>query len=381
MNKRIDTEDLKNVAFILHPINIDEFKKKAFFYAPFEVLVAWLLNQFSPKVVKNFFSKLPPHSFMSIHNLKSPSNLMIDVQGIMCGLFPEEVVVNKEAALKKVLDAINYAVRKDAQVVVLAGFTSIVCSNEQCIESIVRDTNIIITSGNTFTAALAIDGILKSAELLQINPSKSTLAVIGATGDIGSICAKVLSKRFRNVILCSRNIQNDDLIVKETSVFANKVIIENNFSDAVKNSEVILLATSSFISFISSADVKPYSIICDVSLPHNVDHDFLEKRRDVFVFDGGRSMINCDSQDKKWANFVKNNSIYGCIAEGLILGFEKEYKKFSINRGDITEDNICKILSLGEKNGFGLADFSFHEIPYKQEDLKMYRDLFISRHC
>lgn len=375
-------QNLTKVAFVLHPINVSEFKEKAFFYSPFDGLITWLLNQFSSKIIKRCFQKLPPHNFMYVHNLESSSHHKIDVLGIMCSLFPEEVVVNKRVALEKVLNAVRYAVKKGAQIVVLTGFTSIVCDDERYLVEIIRHNNIIVTSGNTLTAALAIEGILEASKWLEVNPANLTMAVIGATGDIGSICAQILSKRFKKVILCSRNIQHDDPIVKRVSFFANEVTVENDSSKAVKKADVVLLATSSFIPLVNPSDIKPYSIICDVSLPHNLIHDLLGRRKDIFAFDGGRSTTrNCRSKNRGWLDFVKNNSIYGCVAEGLTLGFEKTYKKFSINRGEITENNILEILNLSKRNGFGLADFSFHGKPYSRGELDMYRNLFIKRYC
>src|SRR3989338_5919104 len=373
--------NLKKVAFVLHPMNVSEFKEKTFFYSPFDSLIAWLLNQLSPQIVEKCFQKLPQHNFMCVHNLKSALNFKIDVLGIMCGVFPEEVVVNKEMALKKVLNAIKYAIRKGAQIIVLKGFTSIACNDEQYLSEIVRNNNVVITSGNTLTAALAIEGVLEASQWLEVNPANLTISIVGATGDIGSICAKILAKKFRKIILCSRNIRQDDPLVREISFLNDKITIENDSSKAIKHAEVVLLATSSFIHLINPVDIKPYSIICDVSLPYNLTDDFTVRRKDIFAFDGGRATtINCHSSNKKWLNFVRDNSIYGCVAEGLALGFERARKNFSINRGEITEANILEIRDLSNRNGFGLAGFSFHGRLYSREELNTYRDLFVKRY-
>ena len=367
------------VAFILHPLNVSEFNEKAFFYLPFDKILSFILQKTSPRVVKKLFAKLPPHIFLNVDNFTSLLNKRISIIGVMCGLFPEELI-NENKAFEKVLKAVRFALKKEAKIIILTGFTSIVGNEGEEIRRIFKNKDIIITSGNAFTAALSIRGIIKAAEVFKKDIQESTISIIGATGDIGGICSIVLAKKFKNIILCSREINERNKIVQETYKFTKNLIVEPNIQNAVKNADFVLLATSSYLPLIDPKDIKPHSIICDTSLPHNIHDNFIFERKDVFVFDGGIAKIEVDYKDKKWNKFAKNNTVYGCIAEGMILGFARLFTNFSIGRGNITEKDIEQITYLGELHGLRLADFSFHNKIYTMEEIEQYRQQFTVNH-
>jgi fatty aldehyde-generating acyl-ACP reductase len=85
----------------------------------------------------------------------------------------------------------------------LGGFSSILIEGnfDQLPER--RDT--IFTTGNTLTVAFIVQGIRKMCALDGRDISKSTLLIIGATGDVGSGCARCLAPFVKRVMLYARN--------------------------------------------------------------------------------------------------------------------------------------------------------------------------------
>jgi len=79
--------------------------------------------------------------------------------------------------------------RTPTSLVGLGAFTSIVTSNGTSM----NDYEIPITTGNAYTTALMGQGIIKAAEIRQIDISKSKAAVVGAAGNIGSCLTSLLS--------------------------------------------------------------------------------------------------------------------------------------------------------------------------------------------
>ncbi len=365
------------VAFILHPLNISDLKKKTSFYYPFNSILDFLFKIIPAERVKKIFSGIPPHVFLSVKNLRSRQDKKIDLMGIMCGLFPEEVAVNYESACQKVIKAVEFALKKGSNIIVLTGVTSIITSGGEQIRAKINANRYILTTGNALTAGFCVEGILTALKIFGKKPDNLIVSIVGATGDIGSICAKVLSKEFSKTILCSRKISEDDPVARFLNHAGRTCLITTSVKEAVKEADVILLATSSYLPLIDFQDVKSSSIICDVSLPFNTKEDFVRLRPDVFVFDGGKARVDLkvSKNNKRWANFINQNSVYGCIAEGLTLGFEGASKDYSFGKGKISEDNLLSIVAAARENGIELAEFAFHEKCYSIEDLARYRTL------
>ncbi len=182
---------INSLGFIGHPIDFESLYKML---GPFGLLARRI-----PKFrLKEFLNNIPPYRLTSIKNIRSSKDVLIDCHTIICPMLPEDMVgFDKELVLKKIILAVRRAEKLGSKIVTLGGFTSVV-GNEG--EEVSKHSNIAVTSGNTYTAALAIEGILKAAYYMDIDLSGSTLAVIGATGDIGSICTRILSKKVKKLL-------------------------------------------------------------------------------------------------------------------------------------------------------------------------------------
>src|SRR3989440_6319505 len=91
----------------------------------------------------------------------------------------------------RVRGAAAAAIHVGAKIVSLGGFSSILIEGnfDQLPER--RDT--VFTTGNTLTVAYIVQGIKKMCALEGRNLRRSTLLIVGATGDVGSGCARYLA--------------------------------------------------------------------------------------------------------------------------------------------------------------------------------------------
>lgn len=365
----------KKVTFILHPLNVFEFKEKSFFYNPFQLLVVVIIALLPSKLIKKGFSLIPPHVFLVAKNITSRIGGSIDVSGVMCCVFPDQMITSKERALKKVIASVSYAVRKGADVVVLTGFTSIITNAGKDICHLFKDQSVLITSGNTFTAKLCVEGIKKAAKIFNKELNELTLAVIGATGDIGRACSIELSKDFNRLILCSRNINEDDDFVSKIKKNNKNLIVTQNISESLVNADIVLIVTSSYLPLVEKDDLKNGAIVCDASLPYNTRDNIIVERKDVFIFDGGKAKLDFSQIkiNKKWERFC-NNSIYGCIAEGILSGFEGMNNEQTHYNSKISQSNMLKFSELAKLHGIELAEFSFHGKMYTSEHIQNIRN-------
>ncbi|MBI4706904.1 MAG: shikimate dehydrogenase [Candidatus Omnitrophica bacterium] len=313
---------------------------------------------------------------MDIRNVVSKTGLKIDGIAVMCPYVPKQMVtLGEKVVLKKIISSVRLAKKLGAGIVGLGGFTSIV-GNEG--EIVAKEVDVAVTSGNTYTAALALQGIEKAAQILERPLESSVVAVIGATGDIGGICAKILSRKAKTLILCARKIEEavDFISVLKKSSRTN-IIIEKYADKVASQADFIISATSAATTIISPQNLRPGAVVCDVSLPPDIAKEVIKMRNDVFVFDGGKaSFLNSGLiESNKWKGIFPNGIIYGCLAETMILALEQKFVNFSIGRGNITEDKIKFISELAERHGFSLAPFHCGRYIYTQEDIQRIKNL------
>ncbi len=344
----------------------------------FNDLVGWpafVLRRLPQPLLKDLIRIWPPYRCIDISPVQSLTHSQAYGIGISCPLLPEHfVTLNSREVLKKIIDSARLGERFGARIIGLGGFTS-AFGNEG--EEVAQRLNVSVTSGNTYTAALTIQGLLKSAELMELNVSESRVAVIGATGDIGSICAKVFSKKCAELILAARKEKRLIEFASEIECDASaRIRIAKHTTDAIKDADLILTATSAITTLIEPADLKVGAIVCDVAYPANISRDIWQRRDDVFVFEGGLATWPFYNQLKdlrKLQQFSPPGTVHGCLAETMLLALEEKFVNFSLGRGYITEARIDEIVGIAQKHGFTLAPFRCGDISYSHNDIDRIR--------
>lgn len=353
---------MKKFAMITHLTGLKSHEN--FIYYPILNLVLRVVPQ---EVLKKWIPLLPPHRILNVYNITSENGKTTQGVGIMCPLLPEQFLrFSEQDVLARILKSCRKAQSLGADIIGLAAFTSVVGNEGQYIS---ENSNINVTSGNTYTAFLAIDSILKATKMLNINASKINLVVLGATGDIGSICAKVLAESFSHITIVARNSEKLSHLVASLPK-TNTIEIEKNPEKAVASGDVILCVTSSVFPLFDVGVLKAGSIFCDVSIPSAIPKIKKNFRKDVLIYDGGKAMLpNVEIvKGDKWKRLFPNNVIFGCLAETILLALEERMENFSVGRGNITIDKINQVKDMSLRHGFSTAPFSFGDYAYTQED-------------
>ncbi len=339
---------MRKFGFIAHPIDVKSFYG---FWGPFAKLIP-------PHMIKKISEKLPPYRLCSLKNIRSLTGETISGEIVLVPLLPLQIASMPEEQVLNIIEkAIDICVQHGAEIVGLGGFTSVV-GNEGAVLS--KRVKVPLTSGNTLTASLALDGIYKASNLMELNLDTATAAIIGATGDIGSICTRMLAHKVKKINIAARNENKLDVFAKELSKTSNAVIEVCKYTrDAIKNADIIMSATSSITTLIEPQTLKPGSIVCDVALPVNIAREVVQTRDDIMVFEGGLARIAYiqDVRNNKLAYILPTKGVYGCASETMALTFENRFENYSIGRGNIRENKIYEIKRIAEKHGIVLSDF------------------------
>jgi predicted amino acid dehydrogenase/ribosome-associated toxin RatA of RatAB toxin-antitoxin module len=309
----------------------------------------------SREFIGQLFHITPSFKLFDVLNFKSKTGQTVNGCFIIATFIPDMIENDIWAVFSKVVKACKIAEKHGIGIVTLGGFTSIVA--ERTGREIASEVNVPVTTGNSFTAAMAIDGVLKAAELLNLDLAKAKLAIIGGTGDIGSACARGLVDKVRQLTITGRTKANLVRLRGELSKRRKaRVFATTDNEAAVKDADIIIATASAVASILKIDSFKPGAIICDVGYPKNISYTHTN-RQDVFIFSGGLAKPPTPLAIPFDIGLPSPEAIYGCFSESIILALEKRYENFSFGRGNITPEKIEEIRQLGKKHGFEVADF------------------------
>jgi len=354
---------MNKFGFIVHPIDFQTFYGHL---GPLGKLLKILPSSISTK----FNISMPPRILSSYDKIRFLDG-EISGEVVTLPLMPIQIAsLGEEKVLGLIRKGIDLCAKRGAQIVGLGGFTSVV-GNEG--EVLSKRVSVPLTSGNTLTSSLALDGIYKAAYVMGLSLHEATVAVIGATGDIGSICTKILSNKVRKLNIAARNEQKLNEFASNMKKYGSAdVEVFKYAKDAVKNADIVLSATSSVTTIIEPSSLKSGAIVCDVAIPANIAKEVAVLRDDILVFEGGLAKLPYygDVLNEAVKDLLPKNSMYGCLAEAMVLALEGRFEPFSIGRGNITENKIEEIKSMASRQGIVVSDFFCGYRMFTEKDIE-----------
>ncbi len=266
---------------------------------------------------------------------------------------------------KKIVQTGRLAQKLGAKLLGLGAFTAVVGDGGL---TIARQLDIPVTTGDSYTVAVAVAAVKKAAQVMDIPLHQATAAVVGATGAIGKVCAQLLAPDVAQIILLGRstNKLNDvKYLVQQTGQTA--VQTSTNMAD-LQHANVIITVSSAINSIIQPQHLKSGAVVCDVARPRDVSRQVVEKRNDVLVIEGGMVHVPGD------VNFNFNfgfppQMAFACMAETMILALEQRYESYTLGK-EISLAQVQEIARLANKHGFSLGGFRSFEQPVTVEAIE-----------
>ncbi len=309
----------------------------------------------SREFINKLFHVTPSFKLYDHKGFKSKTGQAVDGSFILATFIPDMIEKDMWTVFSKVIRACKIAEKQGVGVVTLGGFSSIVA--ERIGHEISREVDVPVTTGNTFTAAMVIEGVLKAANLLDLDTGSSHIAIVGGTGDIGSGCARVLASKAKKITITGRTKAHLKRLKKELNKKRKaRIVATTDNKKAVEDADIVIAAASASASILEINWFKPGAIITDVGYPKNISYT-PAKRDDLLIFSGGLTKTPTRLSFPIDTGLPDDSITYGCFAESIILALEKKYENYSFGRGNIFPGNIEEIANLGKKHGFEVSDF------------------------
>ena len=365
-------------AFVIHPLSQEYFQRV-------EPLAT--IAKVAPPVVMDVVEKAmayaPPFTYSHVTGIKSPTGAEAEGWLITVGGTPKELMAHSpEFTYGRLLAAAETARKLGAQVMGLGAFTKVVGDAGV---TVARRAPLPITTGNSYSASGALwaahEAMLQLgiAEFDDRGRIRGKVMVVGATGAIGSVCARLLALASDEMWLVSP--ESAKLLALKHDIERGEHRAEIHVAATpdghLGDMDLIVTATSGAGKrVLDIMEVKPGCVITDVARPLDLSAEDVAKRPDVLVVESGEIELPGDVKMKNIG--LPAGVAYACLAETVVLAPEGRYETFTVGR-DIEWEKVKEIYKLGLKNGMKLAVISGVNGVYTPEAIARIRELALER--
>ncbi|WP_178084851.1 dehydrogenase [Rhodoferax aquaticus] len=359
--------NIRRFAFVIHPLS-QEFIRKGF-------PIPKSTPKFVMDKVETLAAHMPPMVYCKMDNIISPTGAEAEGWLISVGGTPKEMLSRSpEFTYRRLLHAARIAEKMGAQIMGLGAFTKVV--GDAGI-TVARRSSLPITTGNSYSASGALwaaadamrrMGLVKLTKGAKKVPAKTM--VIGATGSIGSVSARLLAMAFDEVVIAARDLAKLEEL--KASILLDtpdaKVTCSIDYDNLLSDMDMIVTSTSGAgKKILDITKVKPGCVITDVARPLDLPPSEVAKRPDVLVIESGEIELPTKVKGMKSIG-LPPNVIYACLAETIVLALEGRFEVFTVGR-DTEWEKVKEIYKLGLKHGMKLSAISGVKGVYSDADI------------
>jgi predicted amino acid dehydrogenase len=363
-------------AFVIHPLSTQYFRN----VQPLDVITQ--LPGMTP-LVEKAAAYFPPFVYSHVSGIQSPTGAEAEGWLITVGGTPRELLSHSpEFTYSRLLEAADIARKLGAQIMGLGAFTKVVGDAGV---TVARRAPLPVTTGNSYSASAALwaaheaIGRLGIAEVDEAGRLRGKAMVVGATGAIGSVCARLLALATDELWLVSP--ESAKLLALKAEIESEdpraRVFVAARPDEALPGMDMIVTATSAAgQKVLDVMALKPGCVVTDVARPLDLSAEDVAKRPDVLVIESGE--IELPGERVRMRDIgLPPGVVYACLAETIVLALEGRYETFTVGRS-IEWTKVKEIYGLGLKHGMRLATISGVNGVHTDEDFDRVRRLALA---
>jgi len=359
--------EVSRFAFVIHPLSVRMIKSHPKFrlmrFLP-DRLVEWCASFMPPMYVSKVVGPVSPKTGQKVEGYlytlgATPRRMM--QQGV-------------RSTYDKLLQVARRAQRRGARIMGLGAFTSVVGDAGR---TVAHEADIAVTSGNSLTVAATLEAAKQAVvKMGATDLTRGRAMIVGATGSIGSVCARLIAQAIKDVVLISiepeRLIELKRRIQRETP--GSRVVIGTRPGDHLPECDLVVTATSAFGQrVLDLSRCKPGAVVCDVARPHDISPEEAAVRPDVLVIDSGEVLIP-GQVDFGYDIGLPPGVAYACLAETCLLAMAGRFEDYTIGR-ELSMERVKEIYHLFQEHGFRIAGLHSFDQSLTEDQLAEKRRL------
>src|SRR5690606_27952268 len=180
--------------------------------------------------------------------------------------------------------------------------------------------------------------------------------VVGATGSIGAVSAKVMCRHWKELVLVAPRAHKLLELKEEIAQIAPDchVIVATSPELHSGRCDLIITTTSARGQKILDIEmVRPGAVICDVSRPLDISEEDALKRPDVMVIESGEVELPGDYKMRVDIG-LQGRIVYACLAETALLALDGRMESFTLSR-NISYQKVLDIDRMAREHGVRLS--------------------------
>ncbi len=348
-------------AFIIHPLD-----PKADVARRYPLLARVL-----PVRLIHFFSRYwPPLVLSRIRGVRSPATGR-EVEGFLlaCPLTARQMLhLPTRVVYRKIIQTGRLAERLGARILGLGAYTSVVGDGGL---TVARALEVPVTSGDSYTVAVSTRALLEAGKAVGVDLAGAVIAVVGATGAIGSASARWLARTVPRLILVARREEALQRLADQIAGETRATVTVSTQIGAIIEADLILTATSAGEPLIFPEHLKPGAVVCDVARPRDVSPRVVRERQDVLLIDGGL-VETPEGVDFGFDYGLPAGLTFACMAETMALALEGRFEDYTVGK-ELSLTKVAEIEGIARRHGFRPAGFFAFDRPVEERRIQAVR--------
>lgn len=272
---------------------------------------------------------------------------------ISLGLTPEQMLTLPPSyCYRKVIKSGRKAQKLGASII---GLGSVISELGDGGVSIAQNLKVAVTTGSSYKVAVALEGIQRAAELMDLKLENAQCLILGATSSLGFVCSRLMARKGVGYLTLVTHDKGgvEKLAEKILDEAGISVKVTSNLKKALDTANIVINASKIDDSVVEPDFFLPGTVICDLASSRGFFQKVTVCRDDVLFLEGG--YVDVPGSVEFNLNFgLPPGSVYPCMAEPMILALEGRIQRFSLGR-EIRVEKIEEIEKLARKHGFKLG--------------------------
>lgn len=253
-----------------------------------------------------------------------------------------ELMENQKEGREAIIRATNYAADVlGAKNIGLGSLTTSITEGGKLVVDACGD-KISITHGDSGSVAMLFTLVSRYIEIEHLamvgNTPRKRIAIVGATGLIGSAIAQMLNMYHCSLILIGRSPKTLNQLAKKLT-HPGISLVTTDISD-VRDADIVITVTSSTTSLLKPTMVRPGAMVIDPAAPPNVQNEVGWKMREIPVITNACQVRvpGLAVSHKMFGTTPEDDNVpttYACLAETMLLGVEEEFRQHHVGEIDI----------------------------------------------
>ncbi len=367
-------DEVVTFSFVIHPLSGAQVFKHP--------LLRFIKQDYAKLLqtgVEELLSLSPGLFYGKIKGIKSEKNGRV-VEGLIYAVTetPRKLMEKEpDVIYRKILKLCEKSALAGSKIIGLGAYTKIVGDAGVTID---RLSPIPVTTGNSLSSASTLWAAKLAIEQLGFVSKigsyfQGTVMVIGATGSIGAVSAKILALSWEIVILVAprayKLIELKEEILKINPLV--KIIVSTDANSHLSSADLVITTTSGQgKTVLDIMKVKPGCVICDVSRPFDISEEEAIRRPDVLVIASGEVQLPGELEMKIDIG-LEGTIVYACLAETALLAMEGKFESFTLSR-NINYEKVLEIDKLAKEHGVRLSQIMGHNGFITDEEINLCRE-------